>query len=283
MSNDSVERVCEVCNQEIPKWRSKSATVCSFGCQLKRRAEKRQEAAEKRKEKRKTERKVKAKDSVLFHDCIFGGGGGIDPFVPWRCKCRKLVSEEKAQSLIARGEALDFETRTPVFAGGAIVQIGKLLRTPRSATVEKAHVARLVEKPEKKAREKTKSLEELRVAVAQDKAERFEEEQLRLEIFNELTVDAQRRWIVQVPAEEYDAKERDSWGRPGTFSFDEERTSHGVDVVGLGVLDDETTDKHEKEEIVPADVRDEIEVEEEQQSEDERSAEEVMAEYARRV
>ncbi len=269
-------RSCEVCSSVIPKWKAKNVSTCSVACKFKRKDS---EAKKKRKERSQEKQK---NGHVLFHSCIFGGGGGLDPFVLERCNCRKLVSQEKAQSLIARGEALDFETRTPVFAGGAIVQIGKLLRTGRSATVEKAHVARLVEKPEKKARERTKSLEELRVAVAQDKAERFEEEKLRLEIYNEITVEAQRRWIVQVPAEEYDARERESWGRPGTFSFDEERTSHGVDVVGLGVLDDETTDKHEKEEIVPADVRDEIEVEEKQQNEDERSAEEVLAEFKER-
>jgi hypothetical protein len=117
-----------------------------------------------------------------------------------------------------------------VFAGGAIVQIGKLLRTGRSATVEKAHVARLVEKPEKKARERTKSLEELQVAVAQDKAERFEEEQLRLEIYGELTASARRAWIREVPAEEYDAAERQAWGRALFTNYKEERTEGGIGI-----------------------------------------------------
>jgi hypothetical protein len=143
-----------------------------------------------------------------------------------------------------------------------------------------------VEKPEKKARERTKSLEELRVAVAQDKAERFEEEKLRLEIYNEITVEAQRRWIVQVPAEEYDAKERESWGRPGAFSFDEDRSSVGVDVVGLDLaLDDGMVEKNQTDEAEPKSCDEEIETEQEQEQEqeqekeDERTAEEVLAEY----
>jgi predicted nucleic acid-binding Zn ribbon protein len=50
MSNDSVERVCEVCNQEIPKWKSKGTTVCSVGCRFKRKDQRRQKAqAERRK------------------------------------------------------------------------------------------------------------------------------------------------------------------------------------------------------------------------------------------
>jgi len=158
--------------------------------------------------------KAKKKGSVLFHDCIFGGGGGIDPFVAKRCKCRKLVSEEKAQSLIARGEALDFATRTSVFMGGAIVQIGKLKRTGGSATVEKAHISRLVEKAQKKAKEKAKTLEELPAAVQRDKAERFEEEKLRLEIYGELTASARQACIVEVDPDVYDAAKAPDWGRP---------------------------------------------------------------------
>jgi len=175
--------------------------------------------------------KAKKNGSVLFHDCIFGGGGGIDPFVAKRCKCRKLVSEEKAQSLIARGEALDFATRTSVFMGGAIVQIGKLKRTGGSATVEKAHISRLVEKPQKKAKEKAKTLEELPAAVQRDKAERFEEEKLRLEIYGELTASARQACIVEVDPDVYAAAKAPDWGRPLFTNFKDERTPAGIGVV----------------------------------------------------
>jgi hypothetical protein len=243
MSNDSVERVCEVCNQEIPKWRSKSATVCSFGCQLKRRAEKRQAASDKRKEKRKTERQVKGKDSILFHDCVFGGGGGIDPFVPERCRCRKLVSKEQAQNLIDRGEALDLETRTPTFLDRDIVQIGKLLKTPRSATIEAAHSEKLVGitksyrnapttssfvRHHKKIREL--SLEELQEKAQEHQEQIKREEASRMEFYNELTMEARRAWIVEVDADVYDAAKRRDWGRALFTNYKEGRTAGGIGI-----------------------------------------------------
>src|SRR5258708_38898083 len=102
-------RECEVCLREIPTWKSKGTTVCSVACRFERRKQKVKEANEKRKP-------IQAKkNGVLFHDCIFGGGGGVDPFVPARCKCRKLGSVEQANRLGARGDALDCETRTAAF------------------------------------------------------------------------------------------------------------------------------------------------------------------------
>src|SRR6267378_1327985 len=82
---------------------------------------------------------------VLFHNCIPGGGAGLDPFIPERCSCRKTVSFEKAKSFVARGEALDCETRKPFFNDRAIVQIGKLERTPRSMTIERANCERITQ------------------------------------------------------------------------------------------------------------------------------------------
>src|SRR6267378_1381398 len=118
---------------------------------------------------------------VLFHNCIPGGGAGLDPFIPERCSCRKTVSVEKAKSLVARGEALDFETRKPFFNDLAIVQIGKLLRTPRAMTIEKANLARATETYS------TKTVKEMKRAIAQDKLERAEEELLRMEHYQFLT------------------------------------------------------------------------------------------------
>ncbi len=219
-------RVCLQCKGRIGSMRGARAKFCA-GIWYQRNVK--QVGKELRLSRPST--KAKKKGSVLFHDCIFGGGGGIDPFVAKRCKCRKLVSEEKAQSLIARGEALDFATRTSVFMGGAIVQIGKLKRTGGSATVEKAHISRLVEKPQKKAKEKAKTLEELPAAVQRDKAERFEEEKLRLEIYGELTASARQACIVEVDPDVYDAAKAPDWGRPLFTNFKDERTPAGIGVV----------------------------------------------------
>jgi len=163
-------------------------------------------------------------DSVLFHNCIPGGGAGLDPFVPELCRCRKTVSVEKAKSLVARGEALDFETRKPFFNDLAIVQIGKLLRTPRAMTIEKANLARATETYS------TKTVKEMKRAIAQDKLERAEEELLRMEHYQFLTVQSMR--IIQVPADQFDQeKENEFWrGRCLFAPSSDERTSKSEDV-----------------------------------------------------
>jgi len=151
---------------------------------------------------------------VLFHNCIPGGGEGLDPFFPQKCRCRKTISFEKAKSLVSRGEAVDFETRKPFFNDRAIVQIGKLERTPRSMTIEKANAERSVGifKNERKVRQQrtARNVEEMQAAVAQDKLERAEEELLRMDHYQFLTVRSMR--IVQVPADQYDEmKANDPW------------------------------------------------------------------------
>ncbi len=268
-------RLCEVCSSDIPKWKSAGTTVCSIGFKFKRREQKRKEARAKLKEKRESSRS-KQNGSVIFHSCIFGGGEGVDPFVPERCNCRKLVSEDQAKSLIARGEALDFETRTPVFADGAIVQIGKLLRTPRSATVEKAHVERLVGITKSKDKTlKQLSLEELQNKVQVDRALLQQEESMRLEIYGELTASARRAWIREVPAEEYDAAERQAWGRALFTNYNDERTPGGI---GVDVDPSLWNGEFEKSETELCDDETETEKEEIEES-DERTAEEVLVEY----
>src|SRR5260370_3869728 len=143
---------------------------------------------------------------VLFHNCIPGGGAGLDPFVPELCRCRKTISFEKAKSLVARGEALDFETRKQFFNDRAIVQIGKMLRTPRSMSIEKANIQRSVEHHSTKTKDKTiaemKAVIEMKAVVAKDKAWRDQEELERMEHYQFLTVQGMR--IVQVPADQYD-------------------------------------------------------------------------------
>jgi hypothetical protein len=223
-------RVCLQCSGRISSLRRSGTKFCSKTCGALNKRNVKQGGKELSLSKLSI--KAKKKGCVLFHDCIFGGGGGLDPFVPERCNCKKTVSKEKAQSLIDRGEALDFETRTPVFAGGAIVQIGKLLRTGRSATVEKAHVERLVGITKSKDKTlKQLSLDELQKRVQADRTMLQQEESMRLEIYGELTASARRAWIVEVPADEYDAAKCRDWGRPLFTNFKDERTPAGIGVV----------------------------------------------------
>jgi hypothetical protein len=116
------------------------------------------------------------------------------------------------------------------FTGGAIVEVGKVKRTPRSATLEKPHCERITEKPKRSIKAKEKTTEELKAAVAEDRAERFEEEKLRMEIYGDLTAAARQKWIVEVDADVYDAAKRQSWGRPIFTNFKDERTPGGIGV-----------------------------------------------------
>ena len=72
--------------------------------------------------------------------------------------------------------------------------------------------------------------EELEAAVAEDRAERFEEEKLRMEIYGELTASARQKWIVEVPAKEYDAAKRRDWGRALFTNYKEGRTQGGIGI-----------------------------------------------------
>jgi len=123
----------------------------------------------------KEKRKAAQNDFVIFHNCIYYGS--IDPFVPERCRCRKSVSEETAKSLVARGEAVDLHSRLPIFnVGQAIVQVGKVLRTPRVPTLELAHFHRITKKCRQAAKTKEPTIEQLKALVDEQRAERYQEE-----------------------------------------------------------------------------------------------------------
>src|SRR5438128_1069462 len=72
-------RLCEVCSLVIPKWKAKNVSTCSVACKFQRK----DEEAKKKREVRSQQKQRNG--YVLFHNCLFGGGGEIDPFVPSRC------------------------------------------------------------------------------------------------------------------------------------------------------------------------------------------------------
>jgi hypothetical protein len=260
-------RLCEVCSSVIPEWKAKNVSTCSVKCKFERR--------ERRiKENREAEApSVNVAEGSVLHHCL---SNAFDPPRKF-CRCRQHITDDEGNKLVSDGQAVHFLTRMPVFmAGEPLLIIGAKKFTPRVATLERTHCERITEKPARAARTKEKTIEELQAAVQQDKAERFEEEKLRLEIYGELNAEFLRSLVREVPAEQYDNQRQEAFGRPGIFSFEEERTSYGVDVVSLGVAFDEGI---EIEETEPADIEDEIEVDDEQQNEDERTAEEVLAEY----
>jgi hypothetical protein len=214
-------RLCEVCSCEIPKWKSAGTTVCSVKCKFERREQRNTEAREKRSTKNKKN------GFYLLHSCLTNG---YNPFDSDRCKCRKLLTEEQANALITQGDAVDCASRLPIFSFAPIVLIGQKKRTPRVATLERTHCERITEKPKRSIKAKEKTVEELKAAVVEDRAERFEEEKLRMEFYHELTMAARRAWIVEVPADEYDAAKCRDWGRPLFTNFKDERTQGGIGV-----------------------------------------------------
>jgi hypothetical protein len=229
------------CAGRISSLRRAGTKFCSRACQgfYKRQAKQ----GEKELSLSKLSIKAKKKGSVLFHDCIVGGGGGIDPFVPERCKCKKLHSNEKAENIVAHDEAHDLETRTPTFMGRAIVQIGKLLKTPRSATIEAAHSEKLVGITKSYRNAPTadsfvrhhKQIRELSLEQLQEKAQEHQEqikreEAFRMEFYNELTMKARRAWIVEVDPDVYDAAKRRDWGRALFTTYKEARTPGGIGI-----------------------------------------------------
>jgi hypothetical protein len=179
-----------------------------------------------------------------------------------------MVSDEKAKRLVFRGEAVDFETRTPVFSGGAIVQVGKLKRTPRSMTIEKANMERSVQ--HRTTKQEAKDIRELKAAVEQDKAWRDQEELERMDHYQALTVASMR--IVQIPEAQYDEMQRtDPWrGRAIFAASSDDRSSISVDTSEFHIYDDVQIE--EQEEIEPID-----EVEEGQSEEHEAEQTEEIA------
>jgi hypothetical protein len=105
-------------------------------------------------------------------------------------------------------------------------------------------------------------------------AERYQEEKVRMEIYGELSQAFVCSLIREMPAEEYDRQKREQSGISILSHFQDERGSVGRDVPSMSFdyqkdIEDQDVDQNEEK---PFD--EEIE----QDKEDERSAEEVLAE-----
>ena len=256
-------RFCEVCSSEIPKWKSKGTTVCSVTCRFERRKQKVKEANEKR----------KITGSVL-HSCLDNGLG----LSPIKCLCRKRINDAEAQRLVDVGDAVHFMTRLPKFVTGEpLLIVGKRIRTPRSATLDRTNLERLTETASAiraKGKFTDEQLRAMHDAAELEKRERAHEEKMRMEIYGELTASARREWIVHVKADEYDAAKHRDWGRPIFSNFKDERTPGGIGVDVDPLLCSEFEDRESETE-----TKTEIETENSDQSEDERTAEQMLAEY----
>src|SRR6266576_2136329 len=192
-------RLCQLCRSEIPKWKSKGIKFCNPGCKFK---------CEQEKEKRKAANPKTSTDNIL-HQCL---ANALDVANP--CKCRKRVSDKEAKRLVAEGHVVNYKTRASVFIDGEpLLIVGKHLKFPRAATIERPHIQRATQDLftiKGKVRVKDRTIEETQKDIAQDKMDRAEEELLPMEHYQYLTVQNMR--IVQIPEDQYDEmKANDPW------------------------------------------------------------------------
>ena len=147
------------------------------------------------------------KKDVRVHKCYSIELGEPRPI---SCKCRLTVSVEEAENMVKKGTAewvVGYDRPKAYQDGGQVCFTGKMLRTPRGATIEKAHIER---------------------------AYLFggnEEERKRIEIYGLLTLLAR----VSV-GKKYEALKiepeggrENEWGRP-ILIFGDERTPGGIGV-----------------------------------------------------
>lgn len=129
---------------------------------------------------------------------------------PVACKCRWTVSVKEAEDMVKKGTAewvVGYDRPKPYQDGGQICLTGRMLRTPRGATIEKAHIER---------------------------AYLFggnPDERLRIEIYGLLTLLARvsvGKTYVALKAEPEGGREND-WGRSVFASSTDERTPGGHD------------------------------------------------------
>jgi hypothetical protein len=164
---------------------------------------KRQNDYEKKKEKLKGARIIAF---VTVHRCLrpeLNMGEVPDPLT---CGCREEISVEQLKERVSRGEIVLLGPE------GYACYSSKLRRAPRSQTIEKAHIERAnLSKDSRKYG--GKSAKELQAIVDEDKASRVLEEQLRIEIYHEIETEERAKLIREVPAELYDRKCDDQYGR----------------------------------------------------------------------
>jgi hypothetical protein len=81
----------------------------------------------------------------LCHSCFSADLGEPQPKI---CKCRKLVTRDKAVQMVAVGEAqwlVDYRGEVPVPTWN-LVYTGRTAKTPRAHTLERSHIERSLER-----------------------------------------------------------------------------------------------------------------------------------------
>jgi hypothetical protein len=206
------ERIC-VCGKKVSSMRR--SDWCSSIC-------KRQHDFEKRKEKLKGSRIT---TFVLVHHCIRPELQMGEIPDPKTCSCREEMPVEKLKESVRRGEIV------LVGAEEHACYSSQHQKAPRAQTIEKAHVERANLSVDSRKYD-GKSRKQLLAKIDEDKASRALEEQLRIEIFQEISIIERRKLIREVPAEEYDRVSDDQRGRQwlGQTGERDQRTDGGIGI-----------------------------------------------------
>lgn len=216
-----------------------------FKCRQRNEAQKQEQAKAEARAKRIAE--AKANGKVLVHTCL---ATKFDPYVPG-CTCRKFVSFDEAEDMVYSGQAVDLAERAAVFAHREILLIGVKVKVPRAQTIERTHIERAITDSSKPTHQQQTDdwVAALKRRVEQDALDKHEEERVRWDEYARITKEEffstqprQKRLpngkrqtlaplIVPVDADEFDRDQSESWGRPGVFHIQEERTSVGTTVI----------------------------------------------------
>ena len=218
-----LERVCVVCNNKISSMRRSG--VC-HPCASARRAKLNRETREKAREAKAKAREAIGK--VIVHACI--SNTEVDP-ISTICGCKKTVSKADAYLLVKHGFAVAATTRKFAYDGGAVVFTSPAYRTPRSATIEKAHIERGTEFGKTVAY----LITELKDVEEENNLTPAERERIRWEEYKRLGEAWMKSITKEYSDEEFQRVQREQFGRQWSAGISEkqqrDRGAIGNDVV----------------------------------------------------
>jgi hypothetical protein len=173
---------------------------------------------------------------VLLHSCVTGEW---DNFNLRRCHCRKLLKKEEIGDLfhqnLIRNLAPDLRDADYWDGHGDVFLINTHKQSPRVPTLEQAHILRGVEQAWKHRGKSQLQLEsehqDLERRIKEDKLERFEEERIRWDVWDQLQNDWLKSITIEVPEAEWIVAEKAARGDLAcrTLLHVEERSSAGAD------------------------------------------------------
>jgi hypothetical protein len=208
-----MERLCE-CGQKLS---SISRSIKCYRC--------REEA---KRIKQRTDRGKRIEDlkqagMVLVHSCL--SNGLLDP-AEETCLCRRYVTVERAKDMVAKGRVLDMATRDACFRGGPVVEKSRLKCPPISSIGQRIAIERKIVRHDYDEKE----IARMKTTADEDRRLRIEERDCKIDIEHQLAIEEQAKLIILIDEKTFDEMKAQSFGRPGIFVTQDERSSVGRDI-----------------------------------------------------